>query len=239
MVDGIRGHETRGGSGSDRLVLDHLSLADAIARRFAGSGCEPADLRQVAYVGLLKASRRYDPSRGDFAAYAAPTVTGELKRHLRDHSWFVRPPREVQDLRNVLLRLAPRRAQELGREPDVADLARASGATPEEVRAALHAIEYLRPHPLDAVDASGAPDARLERAEQLAGVVRACRRLPRREREVLYLRYFEDRSQAEIARELGISQMHVSRLLRGVLDRLRLAFGVDAAEVVAPLPHAA
>src|SRR5215207_8464856 len=137
----------------DSLVLEYLDLAESLAGRYASRGRDRADLNQVAYLGLIKAARGFDAGKGgSFPAYAAPTITGELKRYLRDRCWMVRPPRNIQDLRSRILRAEPELAQNLGRAPSEAELAQELGAPVQEVREALNAATSMRPDSLDAPD---------------------------------------------------------------------------------------
>jgi RNA polymerase sigma-B factor len=225
----------------NRLVLDYLDLAEALAVRFSGRGREREDLTQVAYLGLIKAARGFDDSRGaSFAAYAAPTITGELKRYLRDRCWVVRPPRRVQDLRTELLRSEPELTQLLGHRPTAAELARELGVPENNVREAAAAGSSLRPDSLDVVDNYGegrpalaeglaSQDLPLERLEELMCLDQAIRKLSDDERELLYRRYFCEESQAELGKRFGVSQMQVSRRLSKVLVRLhQLLTAADA-----------
>jgi RNA polymerase sigma-B factor len=207
-----------------------LDLADTIARRFAGRGIELDDLRQVARVGLLKAVRGYVPGRGrSFAAYAIPTITGEVKRHFRDCGWAVRPPRRLQEMRADLAVEEDRLRQELGREPSVEELAVTLGVSVTEVVEARECCAAYRAASLEASTSAGATVAdRLpcevdEYAvlETRAALGQAVASLSARERRILVLRYVEDRTQAEIGALLGVSQMQVSRLLASILRRLR------------------
>ena len=216
----------------NQLVLDHLDLAEALAARFLARGRERADLNQVAYLGLVKAARGFDAGRGaSFPAYAAPTITGELKRYLRDRCWVVRPPRQVQDLRSELLRTEPALAQALGRPPTAAELAKELDVSPEAVREAMVAAASLRPDSLDAVDShsDAAPlsetlpsgEDPMARLEELICLNQAIRELSSEDQELLYRRYFCEESQAELGRRFGVSQMQVSRRLSRVLVRLQ------------------
>jgi len=216
----------------NHLVLNYLDLAEALAARFVARGRERADLNQVAYLGLVKAAHGFDESRGgSFPAYAAPTITGELKRYLRDRCWVVRPPRPIQDLRTELLRSEPALVQELGRPPTAAELAQERGVPVEAVREALAAAASMRPDSLDAVDAHSdglplsetliAPGEPLDRLEELICLNQAIQELRREDRELLYRRYFCEDSQAELGRRFGVSQMQVSRRLSRVLVRLQ------------------
>lgn len=216
----------------NHLVLDYLDLAEALAARFQARGRDRADLNQVAYLGLVKAARGFDEARGgSFPAYAAPTITGELKRYLRDRCWMVRPPRQVQDLRSALLRTEPALAQSLGRPPTVSELARELQVSPEAVGEARAAAASLHPESLDAVDAradtaplaeilSSAEDP-LGRFEELVCLNQAIHELTAEDQELLYRRYFCEESQAELGRRFGVSQMQVSRRLSRVLVQLQ------------------
>jgi len=224
---------TRADTSSDRLALENLALAEAVARRFFRSkAVRDEDLVQVACIGLLKAARRFDPERGtDFAAFAVPTISGEIKRHLRDHGWFVRPPRQVQDLRARISEASPRLAQQLGRGPSLAELTADLGETSSRVREAMDCRNHLYPASLDVAvgedhgatlaDLIPGRDDQWERAETAAVLWAALRTLPPRERRIMHLRFFEDRTQQEIARELGVTQMQSSRSLARTLRTLQ------------------
>lgn len=216
----------------DDLVLRHLDLAQSVARSYARTGEDTSDLTQVACMGLIKAVRGFDPERGyTFAAYAMPTVSGEVKRYLRDHSWVIRPPRHLQDLRTVLSAARPRLAQQLGREPSIPEMAVHLGHTESDVEEALNCQGSLRPESLDAPAASaegrlltetlGRTDSNLERAEELLTLRSLISDLTPREKEVLYRRYFDEQTQQQIADEVGLTQMQVSRMLARLLSQLR------------------
>ena len=221
-----------------RIVLDHLEIAEVVARRYAGPRSDWSDLKQVASLGLIKAVKGFDLDKGsDFVAYCVPTIAGEVKRHLRDHGWFVRPPRTVQDLRARITEESQWLIQALGREPSARDLARALSVEIGQVTEALQSEGSLRPasldvgqdahsddptHPRSLLEVLASDDALLARAEMRVLVVQACRGLTDRERHIVYRRYFEDWTQAEIAMELQVTQMQVSRLLGGILAKLRL-----------------
>ncbi|MCB0962771.1 MAG: SigB/SigF/SigG family RNA polymerase sigma factor [Acidimicrobiales bacterium] len=223
-------HRTRDLAARDELVVSHLRLALALARRFANRGVPLDDLEQVASLGLLHAIDRYDPTRGvEFSSFATPTITGELKRHFRDKGWSVRVPRRIQELHVRLNTLVPELAQELGRSPEIAELARAARATDEEVLEAMEAAQAYRSRPLAGTPGEGedpgeggpvedvelaAAEARLL-AEELLGL------LAPRDQLLLRLRFHEEMSQQQIASRLGVSQMHVSRSLQRCLDELR------------------
>lgn len=217
----------------NELVLSHLRGAEAIARRFTQGSPDWRDLQQVAYMGLVKAARRFDPRRGDeFVSYAVPTIRGEIKRYLRDSGWIVRPPREIQELRSQLSSEIPRLSQALGREPTPTDLAVALKQDLHQVEQALGAGNSMRPASLDAAlsdgqrsatlaDGLATTDPGLERAEQAAVIAQVCQHLTGRERRIVYMRFYEEKTQQQIGRELGVTQMQVSRLLRQILTTLR------------------
>lgn len=220
----------------EELVVRHRPLALYLARRFVGRGESLEDLEQVATLALLKAIDRLDLDRDvKFSTFATITIIGELKRHLRDKGWAVRVPRPVQELAVRMNRLVPDLTQELGRAPTVRELAASTGATQDDVLEALDASRAYTAESLDApsgteddfapIDTLATPDDRFDRLESWQAVAPLIQRLPTRERTILYLRFFEERTQSEIAAELGISQMHVSRLLSKTLGFLR-----DAAE---------
>ncbi|MEV8230817.1 SigB/SigF/SigG family RNA polymerase sigma factor [Streptomyces sp. NPDC079167] len=214
-------------------VCSWLPMAHRIASRFRYRGESVDDLRQVAAMGLVKAVDRYDPFRGKaFETYAVPTVTGELKRHFRDHTWDVHVPRRVQDLRNRI-RVSRRELAQAdgGRLPSCAEIAADTGLGEDDVRLGTEALNGYSALSLDAepqgdgrtslADRLGFWDRALDVAVDREAVKPGLRALPERERTVLYLRYFRDMSQVNIAEVLGISQMHVSRLLHRSCARLR------------------
>ena len=221
-------HRTHDRGLRNRLIEQHLSLARTLARRFANRNEPLDDLEQVAMLGVLKAVERFDPDHGTpFAAFAVPTVVGELRRHFRDRGWMVRVPRRVQDLHLRIGTVVSELSQQLGRSPSPTEIADAAGVRDEDVLEALEAGNRYRPTSLD-VSASGSDgDARMGRSdielvsvEDRATLLHLLRHLPERERRVMYMRYFEDMTQAEIAEAIGVSQMHVSRLLTRSLDAL-------------------
>ncbi|MFJ9037012.1 SigB/SigF/SigG family RNA polymerase sigma factor [Streptomyces sp. NPDC102406] len=210
----------------EELVKAWLPMANRLARRFRDKGEHLQDLEQVAAIGLMKAIERYDVRRGAFQAYAVPTITGELRRHFRDHTWDVRVPRRVQDLRNKV-RVARRdlmnRPGHDG-EPSVDELAAHTGLTPGEVRDGMEALQSYSALSLDAgadaaedghslADTLGAAEAGYDLVADREAAKAGLRKLSERERTILYLRFFEDMPQARIAEVVGISQMHVSRLI--------------------------
>ena len=211
----------------NQLVLSYLDLAESLAARFATRGRDRADLVQVAYLGLVKAARGFDENKGEsFPAYAAPTISGELKRFLRDRCWAVRPPRRVQDVRTQLLRMAPDLTQSLGRVPTDQELAADIGVSVEEIREAMAAGSSMHPDSLDNADPWGgppmaealvSPDAPIERLEELVCLNEAIQELEPDDRELLYRRYFREETQSELGQRFGISQMQVSRRLSRIL----------------------
>ncbi|MFG2574974.1 RNA polymerase sigma factor SigF [Streptomyces sp. NPDC048481] len=217
-----------------RIVEAWLPMADRLAGRFRNRGENLEDLCQVAALGLVKAVDRYDLARGHaFESYAVPTVTGEIKRHFRDHMWTLHVPRRVQELRNRV-RCA---GQELagtasGRRPTVAELAERAQLSEDEVRTGLEALESFSALSLDAelpggdggyslTDTMGEADPALDTVVDRVAVGPELAALSERERTILYMRFFGDMTQSRIAEQLGISQMHVSRLISRCCDRLR------------------
>lgn len=213
----------------EELVLGHLGIAEGIARNYSGPGREVDDLVQVARLGLLKAVRGFDPDHGaGFAAYAVPTVHGELKRYLRDSSWVVRPPRHLQDLRTAAIKMTPELAQRLGREPRLQELADALAQSPEAVAEALNCHGSLRPESLDGTpegqslaESLATTDGGTERTEELLMLRGAIRELDPRERQLLFYRYFQEESQRRIGERIGMTQMQVSRTLARILVKLQ------------------
>ncbi|MGI5283864.1 SigB/SigF/SigG family RNA polymerase sigma factor [Nonomuraea polychroma] len=220
----------------ERLVQMHQGLVNEIARRYRNRG-EPADdLLQAAYVGLVKAINGFDASLGhDFRGYAAVTVTGEVKRHFRDRTWAIRVPRIYQERRSELNRLSGELTQLLGRSPTVAELAAKMNLPEEEVLEIMDASTAYSTLSLDAPvgsddgDSASLGDLIPDYDDSLTTLVDAhavkplIDALPDREKHILLLRFYGNLTQAEIAAEFGISQMHVSRILRAVLTRLRNA----------------
>jgi RNA polymerase sigma-B factor len=219
----------------EALVDRFLPLARQLARRYQRGGESLDDLVQVASLGLLKAIDRFEPDRTTaFSSFAVPTILGELKRHFRDRGWAVRVPRDLQEMAVRVDRLADEMARSLGRAPTPAELADEIGTTPERVLEAREAAGAYRAVSLDRsrdedeegegmADVFGAEDPGYGLAEDAATVERLMSVLSDREREVLRLRFAEDLTQSEIGARVGVSQMHVSRLIRLAIARLRAA----------------
>jgi RNA polymerase sigma-B factor len=213
----------------DEAMRRFLNFASAQAWRFKGKGAADADLEQVALFGLLHSINRFDPAKGPFKPFAVATIQGELKRHLRDRGWSVRVPRQLQERVLLVARATQSLSQTLGRSPTIADIAEELELDASDVVEAVAAKAAFRWESIDAPHekstATLGESLREEEAairsdewEELADAIRS---LPPREREMLYLRFFRDLTQAEIADTMGISQMHVSRLLSRVTERLR------------------
>lgn len=221
----------------NQLIEAHRPLAVHLARRFSNRTEPLDDLVQVAQLGLLKAVERFDPDRGvAFSSFATPTILGELKRHFRDATWAVRVSRRAQEMLLEVNAAASDLAQVLGRSPTVPEIAKHISVTEEEVLDAFEAGAAYRTAPIagpsdgetDDIDVRVQPgelDAELDLAEDRNVLRELLARLPERERRIVFMRYFEERTQTEIADEIGISQMHVSRLLRQSLDTMQLGLG--------------
>jgi RNA polymerase sigma-B factor len=213
-----------------RLVEQHLPLVRYFARRYSGRGEPMDDLLQAGSLGLVKAVDRFDPARGlEFSTYAAPTILGEIRRHFRDRTWSVHVHRGLQELTAEVTRFAGELTQELNRAPSVAELATRSGRTEEEVLEALDCAAAYTADSLDAPvgedrmlgDGLGGDDPALVDVELHESLGPALATLPPRERRILQLRFYGNQTQSQIAAQLGISQMHVSRLLAKTLKQLR------------------
>ncbi|MFC4114209.1 SigB/SigF/SigG family RNA polymerase sigma factor [Nonomuraea zeae] len=223
----------------ERLVETHAWMAKSLARRYRNRGEPMEDLLQAAYVGMVKAINRFDVRLGhDFRRYAAVTMAGEVKRHFRDRAWAIRVPRVHQERRSQLTKVSADLSQALGRRPIVAELAAEMGLSQEEVLLTLDASAAYSAlsldAPLDNRDCGGGRSVSLadvlpctdEALDTIVGtqsVKPLIDALPAREKNILLLRFHGNHTQAEIAAELGISQMHVSRILRNVLSQLRKA----------------
>ena len=221
------------------LVELHLPLVEYLARRFRNRGEWLDDLTQVATIGLIKSIDRFDLERGvEFSTYATPTIVGEIKRHFRDKGWAVRVPRRLQELKLSLTKAIGELAQREGRAPTVSELAAHLQMSEEEVLEGLESANAYSTVSLDAPDSGdedapavadslGMIDEALEGVEYRESLKPLLERLPPREKKILLLRFFGNMTQSQIAAELGISQMHVSRLLARTLAQLREGLTVD------------
>lgn len=221
---------------SDELVRRHEDLAASIARRYRGKGVDEDDLLQVANMALLKAIQRYDPSIGTIRPYAAATISGELKRLLRDKGWSVRVPRSLQERSLEVAKAAEMLAQRLNRPADISEIAQHLEMTTEEVAEAMDARQAYASSSIDKpAESTGVSllerlendDLQLLMADDRVVVEQAVSKLPERQQRILDLRFNEDMTQTEIADELGISQMHVSRLLASALKSLEKMIGKE------------
>jgi RNA polymerase sigma-B factor len=214
-------------------VQQYTALVHSLARRFAGRGEPLEDLEQVGYLGLIAAINRFDPCLGlEFTTFATPTILGEIKRYFRDKSWAVRVPRRLQETYARVVRTQQELSQELSRTPTVPEIAARLELEPDEVLQALEAGPAQRALSLESPtsvgeeggelgDRLGAEDENLGRIELQNMLAGAMRHLTPREREIMVLRFVEQLPQTEVARRLGISQMHVSRLQRAALAQLK------------------
>lgn len=222
----------------DDIAVRHMDLAESVARSFSSFGPDASDIRQVAYLGLIKAVQRFNPARGvPFASFAIPTITGEVKRYLRDCCWVVRPPRHLQDLRTEIARTSPAMAQRLGREPSPKEVACELGWDEDVVREALACQSSLRPDSLDApfdgrswADTLETPECSTDRSDEMLSLRAAVNELSGTEKELLYRRYFKEETQQQIGEQLGMSQMQVSRKLARVLVTLQKRLLDDPAD---------
>ena len=215
----------------DEVVTAHLWLAETLSRRFLHRGEDEEDLLQVARTGLVEAAQRFDPEQGAFIAFAVPTITGVLKRHFRDHGWMVRPPRRTQELASGIWQQWPDLVQTIGAIPSPQDLANQLGESVGAVQQARYASHCYSPASIEAAVARGMSfsstesEEEIDRAEARLIVSAALDQLTDCERQLLWYRFYEQRSQAEIAAAIGTSQMQVSRLLCRVLGKLRSIIG--------------
>jgi RNA polymerase sigma-B factor len=231
----VRFAQDRSQTTREELVERFMPLARRLAARYAG-GAEPFDdLIQVASVGLVKAIDRFDPERGTaFSTFAVPTILGELKRHFRDRGWSVHVPRDVQERILKVERAIAELPAKLGHPPTVREIAERIESTDEEVLEAMHAAQGHHAVSLDAASALadgdepaplgeriGKEDPSFETVEYGASIAPVLDEISERDRQVLHLRFVEDMTQSEIANRVGVSQMHVSRILRATVDQLR------------------
>ncbi len=230
----------------DEVVLINLPIARSLAMRYRERGVPAEDLVQVAALGLVKAVHGFDAERGvDFLAYASPTMTGEIKRYFRDTGWAVRPPRRLQELRSRMAQVTQALSQDTGRAPTVKELAAALEVDQDEVVEAMVSGNGYATSSLDAppdgesgswADTVADEDTTLSATPDRLALESMLARLPERERRILALRFFADKTQSEIGAEIGVTQMQVSRLLSRALRRLRDELEADD---VGPGPRAA
>jgi RNA polymerase sigma-B factor len=230
-------HEHGDVKARERLIEMHLPLVRALARRYSGRSEQLEDLVQVGSIGLIKAIDRFDVERGvELTTYAIPTIIGELKRHFRDKGWAVHVPRRLKELSLQLTQLVEVLSGKLGRSPTVAELAAAANAEEEEVIEALeigqaYSALSLSSTPgdddsdLDPLGSLGKVEEGYETSEDRTLLLPGFRALDERERKIMHLRFYGGLTQSEIAAEIGISQMHVSRLIRRSLDKMRDEIG--------------
>ena len=224
----------------DELVHLHLPLVEHCARRFRNRGEPFDDLLQVGTIGLLKSIDRFDLDRGvEFSTYATPTIIGEIKRYFRDKGWAIRVPRRLQEMRMMIGTVTSELSQSLGRSPTPREIAERIGVTVDDVMEGIESSNAYATLSLDAggdgsdeggpsmLDAIGQDDAALEHVEIRESIKPLLEQLPAREKQILMLRFFRGMTQSQIAAEIGISQMHVSRLLARTLERLRESLSVD------------
>ncbi|WP_243727328.1 SigB/SigF/SigG family RNA polymerase sigma factor [Actinocrispum wychmicini] len=215
----------------NRLVVEHLPVAEHIARKFRNRGQPVDDLAQVAKVGLIHAVDRFDPGRGsDFLSFAVPTITGEVRRYFRDATWAIRVPRRLKELNAAITACAGQLSQELGRAPRPREIAKRLNVPIEDVHEGLQVSFAYHTSSLDtSADEEtqhtgatmGHTDKRLDLVENREALYPALAALPKREASIVAMRFFGDMTQSQIAQRVGISQMHVSRLLAASLQKLR------------------
>jgi RNA polymerase sigma-B factor len=233
-------HEEGDLAARDQLIEQYMSLVRSLARRYAYRGEQLDDLVQIGAIGLIKAIDRFDLDRGvELTTYATPNIIGEIKRHFRDKGWSVRVPRGLQELSVQLSRLVEQLTVQLGRSPTIAEIAKEAGVEEEQV---LEALESGRAYSsvslsagsigdedgdLDPLETIGTEEHQYEVSEDRAVLEPGFRVLDERERRILHLRFFEGLTQSQIAQQIGISQMHVSRLIRRALEKIRDEISVE------------
>ena len=223
----------------EQLIEQYMSLVRSLARRYAYRGEQLDDLVQIGAIGLIKAIDRFDLNRGvELTTYATPNIIGEIKRHFRDKGWSVRVPRGLQELNVQLSRLVDQLNVELGRSPTISELAKAAGVEEEEV---LEALESGRAYSslslsgggggddddMDPLESIGTEEHQYEVSEDRAVLEPGWRVLDERERRILHLRFFKGLTQSQIAAQVGIFQMHVSRLIRRALEKIRAEIAAE------------
>ena len=234
-----RYHEDGDLSAREQLIEQYMSLVRSLARRYAYRGEQLDDLVQIGAIGLIKAIDRFDVNRGvELTTYATPNIIGEIKRHFRDRGWAVRVPRGLQELNVQLSRLMEQLTVQLGRSPTIPELAKAAGVEEEQ---ALEALESGRAYSslslsvggggdddeVDPLESIGTEEHQYEVSEDRAVLAPGFRALDERERRILQLRFFDGLTQSQIAQQIGISQMHVSRLIRRSLEKIRAEIADD------------
>ena len=235
-----RYHEDGDLAAREQLIEQYMSLVRSLARRYSYRGEQFEDLVQIGAIGLIKAIDRFDLERGvELTTYATPNIIGEIKRHFRDKGWSVRVPRGLQELNVQLSRLMDQLTVQLSRSPTIPELAKASGSTEEEV---LEALESGRAYSslslssgggtdgeddLDPLESIGTEEHQYEVSEDRAVLAPGFKALDERERKILQLRFFDGLTQSQIAAHVGISQMHVSRLIRRSLEKIRAEIASD------------
>jgi RNA polymerase sigma-B factor len=239
-----RYHESGDLAAREQLIEQYMSLVRSLARRYSYRGEQLDDLVQIGAIGLIKAIDRFDIQRGvELTTYATPNIIGEIKRHFRDKGWSVRVPRGLQELNVKLSKIIEEQTVQLGRSPTIPELAKLSNSDEEDV---LEAIESGRAYSsvslsaggsgsdedgeLDPLESLGAEEPQYEVSEDRAVLAPGFRALDERERLILHLRFFKGLTQSQIAQQVGISQMHVSRLIRRALEKIREEIGSDDAE---------
>jgi RNA polymerase sigma-B factor len=227
-----RYHEDGDASAREELVNRHLPLVRSLARRYAGRGESLEDIEQVGAIGLIKAIDRYELSREvALTTYATPNVVGEIKRHFRDKGWAIRVPRALQELNGKMGPTIERLTSKMGRSPSIAEIAAEFQTSTEQVLEALEAGSAYAPlslsagpsgdDELDPMETIGSDDEEFDRSDDRTSLEPALAALPEREREILRMRFEDGLTQTQIADRIGISQMHVSRLIRRSLERMR------------------
>jgi RNA polymerase sigma-B factor len=235
-----RYHEDGDLQAREQLIEQYMSLVRSLARRYSYRGEQLEDLVQIGAIGLIKAIDRFDLERGvELTTYATPNIIGEIKRHFRDKGWSVRVPRGLQELNVQLSRLVEQLTVQFSRSPTIPELAKAAGVEEEEV---LEALESGRAYTslslsvgggggddddLDPLESLGTEEHQYEVSEDRAVLAPGFKALDERERKILQLRFFEGLTQSQIAQQVGISQMHVSRLIRRSLEKIRETIAED------------
>jgi RNA polymerase sigma-B factor len=235
-----RYHEEGDLHAREQLIEQYMSLVRALARRYSYRGEQLDDLVQIGSIGLIKAIDRFDIERGvELTTYATPNIIGEIKRHFRDRGWAVRVPRGLQELNVQLSKIVEQLTVQLSRSPTIPELAKAAGVEEEEV---LEALESGRAYSslslstggssedgeeLDPLESLGEIEHQYEVSEDRAVLAPGFKVLDERERQILHLRFFEGLTQSQIAQQVGISQMHVSRLIRRALEKIRQEIAAD------------